>query len=274
MTVSNKRIILIAGACTLFVLLYFAPKVLEKKADNTTAESGNTANALNSNLDVYLNVSLKALNEKQAELYKRFFTSKNADSLQRFWDQLKRPDLSAYFAEIKAKEKSNAENWLFAGKKYFNATQFCQDKSEIPVLFQCALRCFDKTLNFSPNNNEAKIFKASCLVEGAGNPMDGIAILKDVEKSDSNNVQLQLTFAFFSVKSGQLDKAVDRFYKVLRADSNYIEAYLHLADVYEQQHETEKTIKMLQRYSAKTTDPTSKAEIEKYIQQLKTSINK
>lgn len=274
MGVSNKRLILIAGACTLFVLLYFAPKVLEKKAENIATEGSNNANALNSNLDVYLSVSIKALNEKQTELYKRFFNAKNADSLLLFWDQLKRPDLSAYFLEVKAKEKPNAENWLLAGKKYFNATQFCQDKSEIPVLFQCALRCFDKTLSYSPLNTEAKIFKASCLVEGAGNPMDGIAILKNVEKTDSNNVQLQLTFAFFSVKSGQLDKAVDRFFKVLRADSNYIEAYLHLADVYEQQHQPEKTIKMLQKYSAKTTDPTSKAEIEKYIQQLKTSINK
>lgn len=274
MSVSNKRIILIAGACTLFVLLYFAPKVLAKKTEKIGPDSNNSANALNSNLDVYLNTAIKALNEKQTAVYQKLYNSKNADSLVVFWDRLKRSDLSAFFAEVKAKEKGNEANWLSAGKKYFNSTQFCEDRSELPVLFQCALRCFNQTLKLNAQQTEAKILKASCLVEGAGNPMDGIAILKEVEKTDSNNVQLQLTFAFFSVKSGQLDKAVERFSKVLRADSNYVEAYLHLADVYEQQHKPEKTIDMLTRYSAKTDDPTVKTEIAKYIQQLKTSINK
>ncbi len=41
--------------------------------------------------------------------------------------------------------------------------------------------------------------------------MKGIALLRDVEKTDSNNVKLQLTFAFFSVKSQQWDKAIKRF---------------------------------------------------------------
>ena len=274
MSVSNKRLILVAGACTLFVLLYFAPKVLPKETETAAPVGQSAANAQNSVLDIYLNTAVKALNEKQTTVYNKLLSQKNADSLMMFWDRLKRPDLSAFFAEIKSKEQINEANCLAAGKKYYNATQFCEDKSELPVLFQCALRCFNNTLKIKPDQTEAKILKASCLVEGAGNPMDGIAILKEVEKTDSNNVQLQLTFAFFSVKSGQLDKAVDRFNKVLRADPNYVEAYLHLADVYEQQHKPEKTIDMLQQYASKTNDPTVKAEIEKYIQQLKTSINK
>lgn len=110
---------------------------------------------------------------------------------------------------------------------------------------------------------------ASCYIEGSDNPMEGIKKLKEIEKTDSNNLKLQLTFAFFSVKSGQLDKAINRFNNVLKIDSNYIEAYLHLADAYEQLDNKIKTIEMLEKYSAKTTDPTAKIEINKYIQQLK-----
>jgi lipopolysaccharide biosynthesis regulator YciM len=110
---------------------------------------------------------------------------------------------------------------------------------------------------------------ASCYVEGSEDPMEGIKRLREIEKTDSNNVKLQLTFAFFSVKSGQLDKAISRFNKVIAIDSNYIEAYLHLADAYEQKNETDKTIKMLEKYSAKTTDVTARIEINKYIEQLK-----
>jgi tetratricopeptide (TPR) repeat protein len=71
------------------------------------------------------------------------------------------------------------------------------------------------------------------------------------------------------MKSGQLDKAIQRFEKVLRIDSNYIEAYLHIADANEQRGKTELTIKALEKYGAKTGDPTAKAEIYKYIEQLK-----
>lgn len=274
MEASKKRLFLIAGASTLFVLLYFAPKVIAKKTDNLGSESNSKATVANSNLDVFVNLSIKALNSSQLTLFKKYDSNKNFDSLVAFWDKLKRPDLAAYYSEAKASKASNFDNWIMAGKRYYNATQFTQDKSEIPVLIQCALRCFNNSLQINAKNNEAKILKASCLVEGAGNPMDGIAILKEVEKTDSNNVQLQLTFAFFSVKSGQLDKALERFNKVLRIDNNYIEAYLHLADVYERQNKPDKTIEMLEEYAKRTTDPTSKEEINKYIEQLKTNINK
>jgi lipopolysaccharide biosynthesis regulator YciM len=99
--------------------------------------------------------------------------------------------------------------------------------------------------------------------------MEGIARLREIERTDSNNVKLQLTFAFFSVKSQQYDRAIKRFNKVLSIDSTYIEAYLHLADAYEQQSNIESTIAALEKYAAKTTDPTARIEIDKYIQQLK-----
>jgi Tfp pilus assembly protein PilF len=94
-------------------------------------------------------------------------------------------------------------------------------------------------------------------------------MLREVEKTDSNNVKLQLTFAFFSVKSQQWDKAIKRFNKVLEIDPLYIEAYLHLADAYEQQGQTNKTIEMLQKYASLTEDAMAKQEVLKYIEQLK-----
>ena len=74
---------------------------------------------------------------------------------------------------------------------------------------------------------------------------------------------------FFSLKSGQLDKAIRRFNKVIAIDSTYIEAYLHLADAYERQGEVEKTIAALEKYALRTEDVTARIEINKYIQQLK-----
>ena len=118
-------------------------------------------------------------------------------------------------------------------------------------------------------NVDAKIQLAACYVEGTQDPMKGITLLREVEKTDSNNVKLQLNFAFFSVKSQQWDKAIKRFEKVLQIDPLYIEAYLHLADAYEQQGDKNKTIEMLQKYASITDDAMAKQEVLKYINQLK-----
>lgn len=274
MSVNNKRIVLVIGAFTLFVLLYFAPKLIAKKADSNSIESISKTEITNASLDVFLNLSFNALGASQKKIYTHLLNEKKYDSLIVFWDNLKRPDLSSYFAEQKAKQINSYDTWFYAGKRYYSALQFTQDKSESPILLQCAFSSFNKALTINPKSTEAKILKASCIVEGIGNPMDGISLLKEVEKTDSNNVQLQLTFAFFSMRSKQLDKAIMRFNKVLKVDSNYIEAYLHLADIYEQLNQTKQTIDMLNQYLVRTTNETSKVEITKYIQQLKSSINK
>ncbi|MDO9000405.1 MAG: tetratricopeptide repeat protein [Bacteroidota bacterium] len=271
MSVKKTHVVLIVCALVLFVLLFIAPKIAPKHTDGDGHDHSGKSKNLSSDatLDVYLNLALKNLEPNKKVLYDKFLSIKEIDSIIVFWDKLKRPDLAAHFTEELAKKENNAANWLKAGNRYYYAIQFVQDKTAIPILYQSATRCFGKGLELEPNNVDAKIMLASCYVEGSEDPMEGIKRLREIEKIDSNNVKLQLTFAFFSVKSGQLDKAISRFNNVLKIDSNYIEAYLHLADAYEQKNDTEKTIEMLEKYSAKTTDVTARIEINKYIQQLK-----
>jgi tetratricopeptide (TPR) repeat protein len=271
MSAKKTQVLLIVGALLLFVLLYIAPKLAPKPTEEggQSQASEKTKVSTDATLDVYVTTALKNVEPGKKQQLDKLAGLKNFDSLTVFWDKLKHPDLASFYVEEKAKRTNTAENWLKAGNRYYYAIQFSQDKTEVPVLYQCAMRCFSKGLAIDPKNTDAKIMLASCYVEGTQDPMEGISRLKAVEKTDSNNVKLQLTFAFFSVKSGQLDKAITRFKKVIEIDSNYIEAYLHLADAYERQNNTGKTIEMLQKYSAKTNDVTARIEIEKYIQQLK-----
>lgn len=271
MSVKKTHLVLIISAIVLFVLLFIAPKIAPKHTDGDGHDhsADNKAVSTNATLDVYLNLALNSLDPEKKKQSDKFIAAKQLDSVVVFWDKLKRPDLAAFYTEEVAKKDNKVANWLKAGNRYYYAIQFIQDKTAIPVLYQSASRCFAKGLELEPNNVDAKIMLASCYVEGSEDPMEGIKRLKEIEKTDSNNVKLQLTFAFFSVKSGQLDKAISRFNNVIKIDSNYIEAYLHLADAYEQKNNTEKTIEMLEKYSAKTTDVTARIEIEKYIQQLK-----
>jgi tetratricopeptide (TPR) repeat protein len=269
MNANKTRVLIIISALILFVLLFIAPKTPSKELakENTAARSV----TMDATLEMYLNMAIKNLDSSDTRRLKKLQENKGSDSLILFWDRLKRPDLASYFAENLAKTKNSAFDWSKAGDRYYYAIAFCKDKTEVPVLYQCAIRCYNKSLALDPKNTDAKIMLASCYVEGTQEPMEGINKLREVEKVDSNNVKLQLAFAFFSVKSQQFDKAIVRFNKVLQVDSNYIEAYLHLADAYEQKGETNKTIENLEKYASKTTDMTARLEIEKYIKQLKQS---
>jgi tetratricopeptide (TPR) repeat protein len=271
MGVKKTHVVLVISALVLFVLLFIAPKIAPKHTDGDGHDHSaeRIAVSIDATLDVYLNLAVKNLDLNKKQQYDKYIASKQLDSVVIFWDRSKRPDLAAFYTEEIAKKENKVANWVKAGNRYYYSIQFIQDKTAIPILYQSATRCFAKGLELEPNNLDAKIMLASCYVEGSEDPMEGIKRLREIEKTDSNNVKLQLTFAFFSVKSGQLDKAISRFNKVIAIDSNYIEAYLHLADAYEQKNETDKTIKMLEKYSAKTTDVTARIEINKYIEQLK-----
>jgi tetratricopeptide (TPR) repeat protein len=265
--VTKTQLLLIVAAVVLSVLLYFAPKRSDTSANEKLANvSGNNTETI----EVFVNTAKGKLSsdlKPQAE-------NKNLDSLVSFWDKNKRPDIASFYFEQKAKRLNKAVNWFKAGDRYYYSVRFIKDPEEVPLLYSSAIRCYDKGLKLEPNNIDAKIMLASCLVEGSPDPMKGISMLREIEKTDSNNVTLQLNFAFFSVRSQQWDKAVKRFEKVLQIDSTYIEAYLHLADAYEQMGQKEKTIEVLEKYKSKTDDAMTRDEIGKYIQQLKINLNK
>ena len=264
--VKKTQLLLIVAAVVLSVLLYFAPKHSDASTEKTVLSSDNNTQTI----EVFVN----AVKNSLAPELKNKAEQKNYDSLIAFWDRNKRPDVSAFYFEKKVLNTKQATDWFKAGDRYYYSVRFIKDPDESPLLYSSAMRCYEKGLKLEPANTEAKIMLASCLVEGSADPMKGISMLRDIEKTDSNNVTLQLNFAFFSVRSQQWDKAVKRFEKVIQIDSTYIEAYLHLADAYEQMGQKSKTIEALEKYKSKTDDALSREEIGKYIEQLKINLNK
>ena len=274
MTLTRKtQIGLVITALVLFVLLFLAPKThSEKKSEGKEMISSNE----NSTIKSFLEAAVLALKPAEKSAYNLIEITANQSkidtsfvSVVHYWDEHKRPDLASYFVEKIAERVKTSDGYLKAGDRYYYSVRFVKNDSEIEVLYQSAIRCYKKSIEGNPKNTEAKIQLSACYVEDGKDPMKGITLLKEIEKTDSSNVKLQLTFAFFSVKSGQIDKAIKRFNKVLEIDPLFIEAYLHLADAYEQQGDKNKTIEMLTKYANLTEDAMAKQEILKYIEQLK-----
>ncbi len=275
MTLARKtQIGILLTAAVLFVLLFIAPKTHSGKLE-TKSSMPSRANQTVS-LETFITMATKSLKLEDKTAYDALVENAKKSSVDtafvpvvQFWDKQKRPDFAAYFVEQIANKTNTSLGYTKAGDRYYYAVRFINDNNEIPALYQSAIRCYEKAIAKDAKNVDAKIQLAACFVEEGKDPMKGIGMLREVEKTDSNNVKLQLTFAFFSVKSQQWDKAIKRFNNVLKIDPLYIEAYLHLADAYEQQGQKNKTIEMLEKYASVTDDAMAKKEVLKYIEQLK-----
>ncbi len=272
---SKSQIAAISAAILLIVLLLFAktipPRSVEKIADagteismdqiaqwaNDSADAGTKAKAHT------LLVGLDhATTEQKQMLY---------DSLTRLWDQLQKPAVAAFYAEQRIKVAEPVQSQLLdIGNRYLGAARFSREALR-PVLYHKAIEYFEKVSSTDPSNVQAKTSLGISYVEGTSDPMKGIGLLKDVVSKDSTNFDAQWNLGLFAVKSGQYDKAIIRFEKVLLIKPDNIETYLFLADAYERIGNKRKTIEMLEKYSSLTDDLTVKNQVKEYINKLKNS---
>lgn len=268
---SSRRLQFIVIGCSLvlFVLLYFANKKPEKKAEDLPQRQKTQA----VDLKILVDAQVSSLPDDQkktfAELEKNTADTNGINKLVDFLKEQKMYVPASYYYERKSALINTAASWLAAGNRYFYAVGFLQDRSQAGSLYENAIRCYEKALAKDPKYTEAKIQLASCYVEGSPDPMKGIGMLLELERTDSTHVQVQMVLAAFAVKSQQLDKAQARYLKVLRLKPDFLEAYLFLADVYERKGDTAKTIETLEKYVSLTPDKKVQEEIKGYIEQLK-----
>ena len=275
---NKTQIAVISSSIVLIVLLLFAnTKLLPKKEDVAETADHDHGDSNNSALTKIVKSAIDGLaaGDKKAiaaleEAIKTSPDKKVAfEKMIDMWDSLRNPSVAAYYMEQAAQASPTESNWMEAANRYYAATRFVDEASR-PVLFGKATEGFEHVLELNPKNLDAKINLASCYVEGSPDPMKGIGMLREIEKTDSNNVNLQLNFAFFSEKSGQWDRAIARFKKVLKIQPDFIEAYLHLADAYQQKGDKANAIESLKKYVALVEDVTIKTEVQDYINKLTT----
>lgn len=91
------------------------------------------------------------------------------------------------------------------------------------------------------DKDSIRLMQAVELVNGP-NPMEGITILRELIAKDSTNVDAQYWLGVFSVKSGQYDKAIERFNRVIAYNPNYMAAYIDMGGLYMEMDSAEKAL--------------------------------
>lgn len=118
----------------------------------------------------------------------------------------------------------------------------------------------------------AKIEMAMVYLEGTGETMKGVTLLREVEKVDPDNETVNVTLARFGIISSQFDKAIARLEKVTKLYPNNAEAYLHLAEAYRATGQKEKALRALEQCKALVSEtPEAVKQIDQIIKSIKNS---
>lgn len=173
-----------------------------------------------------------------------------------------------YYAEAAA-IKNDIKLWEEAANRFFMGFPTAADSLVKMYAVQEAIRCYEQLRKLDSSNMEYPVREAICYVDGQGQIMQGVTLLKAVEKKDPDNKDMNLILGRLSVVSGQYDKAVARLEHLVKIDPNNAEAYFHLAEAYRALGRKEDAVKALETCKSLVKDEDFRAQIDSYINQIK-----
>ena len=197
--------------------------------------------------------------------------------LAKQWDDDNQPAPAAFYYQAVARKENSFDDWLKAGSRFNDAYKGTQDTSVQPAFVQNAIEAFKNAVKQKPADLEAKTGLGVAYVNqtssgiadpNGGSPMQGIMLLLDVVKQDPNNRSANLNLGLFAMKSGQFDKAVNRF-KTMIAQKPEVEPYFYLAESYKQLGMKKEAIDAYQKCKDMIPDPIVGQKIDQYIKELK-----
>ncbi len=268
MVTGRKQILVIVTAIAVTVVLYLLPQQKKEEAGRKT-ETGNSFNSLLAQAKGQLkSEELVPIEKLEADLAKDQGNLLLLDSLGKMWDIALFPIVSAHYFEQIAIKRPEEKNWLNAAYRYFDAFKGTDDSIMRSMMVEKAIASYQKVLELNPANLNAKTDLGVCYAEGTAEPMKGILLLREVVEKDPNHSNAHFNLGVLSVRSGQLDKAIERFEKVLAAEPDRVEARYLLGRTLIQQGQSQKGIEHLQQIKKYTSDPQVLEEVNKLIHQV------
>lgn len=280
MSQRNIQIIVIAFGIILFSVLYFGfdnkpsnrsevDKTRALKAEGTTdtdkiieaAKAASTNDELIIITELEASLPLQLTDSLRAETYK---------ALSREWNKLKKFAVGGIYAKKVAESLKTESAWSIAGTTFGIAMQKEQNSENREFCINEATNAFQKALEINPNETQHKINLALTYVETA-QPMQGIAMLRKLSQEEPKNTGVLMALGQLSVRSGQYDKAVERYQQVVEIDPNNIKGYYALAQVYQSTGKVQPAIITYQKCLTLSKDASLRSDIEQIIKKLKSN---
>ncbi len=192
--------------------------------------------------------------------------------LATFWkDTAKSFFPAAYYTAEAAKLENLEKSLTFAAHLFLDNLRSQNDPELKKWMANNAKDLLQQALKLNPSNDSTKVSIGSCYLFGniSSNPMEGILMIREVAERNPHNMYAHMTLGIGAAMSGQFDKAIDRFKKVVDHQPDNVEAVLNIAEAYEQKGDKSSAIEWYQKCRDLIPNPEIKKEIELRINSLK-----
>ncbi len=277
----KTQIILVLCGLALAVFLFRLPKTLvadERRmveADQTEHEEGGHAHDERED-DVFARAHGNAsfsVDDNQLSLYKKQFESISdkkkrlifADSIADLYKKAGKYDSVAYYTGLKADLQPDEDNMLRAAEAYFEA--FSASGGTKTKLNDKSRSFYQKAIDLSPQNLDTKAKMAMTYI-ATENPMQGIAILREVLDEDPKNETALYSLGILSIQSGQNEKAVDRFKELLAINPVHANGRFYLGLAYMNQGKKKSAKEEFEKARQLDSDPGFQSVVESYLKEL------
>jgi len=161
------------------------------------------------------------------------------------------------------------EDWDQAGQYIYTYAVQMQDTARRDFLMAEAIHCFNKVLESEPENKQALLFKGMALADRMESIMQAVPILKQVLSMDPDNILANHTLGILDIESGQLDKALVKFEKLISLQPSNAEYQYQAGRVQLLLGNKAEALKYYEKSKELTEDPEIQQQLDLIIQQLK-----
>ncbi|MDX5319908.1 MAG: hypothetical protein LPK45_02475 [Bacteroidota bacterium] len=267
---NKKQAALLLGVACLFIVIILSWNNLNRSGAQIETQS--TApktfsvdwyQTLSNDLKT-LSIPESILKEDQGQLVLGHEDTANLRRSVEFALQNNYTGLAAYL-QLQLAEKSNSSlEWGNAGRFVYTYGVQMQDTLRRDFIMAEAIRCFDAQLQLDENNRQATLYKGLALADKRETMMNAVPLLLQVVREDSTNILANYTLGMLAIESGQLDKALNRFEKLISLQPSNAEYHFQAGRTCELMGDKELAIK----YYSESLNLTSNQEIQEQLKQI------
>jgi tetratricopeptide (TPR) repeat protein len=283
--VKKSPLIVAAASIVLLLALYFGGSTVPNKTNTPHSENDghdHSAEKIDFKKDILVQAKGKLspdqaqritalensvirgdVNEQQIHVYHQ---------LARFWkDSAKSFEPYAYYTAEASKLENSEKSLTFAARLFLERLMATSEPAMQTWLAGSAKVLLENALKINPANDSSKIGLGACYIFGniSSNPMEGILPVREVVERNPGNVYGQMVLGLGGKKSGQYDKAIERFLAVLKAEPTNVEAVFHIAESYDLKGDKANAIVYYEKAKQLVNIPQAKEELNKRIIELR-----
>lgn len=282
----KKQQLIVAGSgVVLFCLIYFFGRTVPKKDPNAPAATAQTSGAAAQSIDLK---SILEASKKQLSAAQQAYVSQLESAVVRgnvkeqqikvyrqlagFWRDSAHLLLPyAYYTAEASKLENSEKSLTFAARLFLDRLMMSGDPAMQNWLANNAKVLLENALKINPANDSSSIGLGACYLFGniSSNPMEGITLIKKVVDRNPENIYGQMMLALGGKKSGQYDKAIERFLLVVKKEPDNIEAIFHIAECYDLKGDKSNAIVYYEKARELVKIPQAKEELSNRIMELK-----